>query len=555
MTDREKRWYGWGYADTAYSFDHRPTAWAYLKNNLGLADTPPGPTINPTSIQLRPSRLNEAMLGILRQVVGAESFAIEDSIRLEHSLGKSYRDLIQLRQGQILNPPDAVIFPASEDQILKILAMVNEKGWIVIPFGGGTSVVGGVEPQGEKIAITLNLTRLNQIVGVDEMAHTVTAQAGIFGPDLEAALNARDFTVGHFPQSFEFSTLGGWIAARGAGETSTKYGKIEERVVSLRMATPQGLVETRRVPASAAGPALLQMIIGSEGIYGIITEATLHLSHLPTISQEHALLFRSFRAGVEAVRAIMHHDLTPALVRLSDEAETHSLFAMREAPRGWAQVKESAGRLALRFSGHSAERGALLLLRFEGNDPRVEAESGIALRLCEEQGAFDLGAGPVRSWRRDRYQTPYLRDALLDRNILVDTLETATEWGNVEPLCHELTATLTKAIESTGSKAIVLTHLSHVYHDGASIYVTFLGKQSAGQELEQWQLIKDAASDCIMRSGGTISHHHGVGYEHAKWMARETGDVGLSALQALKQAFDPNGIMNPGKILDPRSPV
>jgi alkyldihydroxyacetonephosphate synthase len=550
MRNRERRWYGWGYSDRAYSFDKRPTAWAYLKNNLALADTPPTPPPNANNLKLRPSRLSDAVLAALRAIVGDEWLLTTDAVRLEHALGKSYRDLIHLRQGQVVNPPDAVIFPASEDEVLKVLALANAQGLAVVPFGGGTSVVGGVEPLGETLTLTLNLTRLDQILQVDEMSHTVTAQAGIFGPELEKQLNAKDFTLGHFPQSFEFSTLGGWIAARGAGETSTKYGKIEERVVSLHMATPVGLVETRLVPSTAAGPSLLQMIVGSEGIYGVITQATLHLSHLATISREHAVLFHDFASGVEAIRTMMHRELTPALVRLSDEAETRSLFAMREAPQGWASIKEAVGRVLLNANGHSMDKGVLLLLRFEGNDSRTYADSEQALAICSANGGYDLGAGPVRSWRRDRYQTPYLRDALMDRHILVDTLETATEWGNIERLCHDLTATLTTAIEATGSKAIVLTHLSHVYHDGASIYVTFLAKQVVGGELEQWQGIKNAAMDCIMAHGGTVSHHHGVGYEHAKWMAIETGEAGLDALRAIKQSFDPNGILNPGKILE-----
>jgi len=550
MSERERRWYGWGYTDMAYSFANRPTAWAYLKDNLSLNDEPPKPVLDSEAVSLRPSRLDESTLSAIRKIVGDQGLVTTHAARLEHSLGKSYRDLIHLRSGQIPNPTDAVVFPGTEGEVLKVLALANELGLAVIPFGGGTSVVGGVEPRGQKPTLTLNLKRLNQVLSIDEMAHTVTAQAGIFGPQFEEILNARGFTLGHFPQSFEFSTLGGWIAARGAGETSTKYGKIEERVVSLQMATPLGLVETRRVPASAAGPSLLQMLIGSEGIYGVLTRATLHLDHLPTVSREHGLLFRDFSKGIEAVRTMMHDGLTPAVVRLSDEAETRSLFAMREAPHGWAAIKESLGRAALTLNGHSREGGALLILKFEGNDQRTAAEAEQALSLCKSLGAFDLGAGPARSWRRDRYQTPYLRDALLDRGVLVDTLETAIEWGSLETLCTELTQTLTKSIEATGSKASVLTHLSHVYHDGASVYVTFLGKQTPDHELEQWQSIKDAASDCIMRLGGTISHHHGVGYEHAKWMAAEAGEAGLEAIRAVKRSFDPNAILNPGKIID-----
>lgn len=550
MSRRERRWYGWGYADTTYELEHRPTAWPYLKEQLALADEAPTLPANPASIQLRPSRLDVATLEALRAMVGAEAVVTADSVRQIHSLGKSYRDLIQLRRGQIPNPTDVVVFPNSEDQIVSLLALAEARQMAVIPFGGGTSVVGGVEPQGTRPALTVSLAHLNRVLSIDDRSQTVTAEAGILGPDLEAALNRRGFSLNHFPQSFEFSTLGGWIATRSAGQASTKYGKIETMVLGARMGTPRGWVDAHTAPARATGPSLLQLLVGSEGAFGILTQATLRVWPQPKFQKECGWLFRDFHGGAEALRAILQSGLTPALARLSDEAETRTTFWMREGRTGWADLRQKFNLAAMARAGGSFERGALLLLRFEGEDECALHEAQHAQVICQAHGAFHLGAGPVRSWRRDRFHTPYLRDVLLDHGILVDTVETATEWENVEALHGRIHSTVTEAIAATGSKALVLTHLSHVYRDGASLYVTFLAKSTRGRELEQWQHIKDAATDCILQHGGTLSHHHGVGYEHAKWLAQENSPAGLEALRAVKRALDPQLIMNPVKLFE-----
>lgn len=550
MNKRERRWYGWGYADTTYALDHRPTAWPYLKEQLALVDEAPTSLANPESIQLRPSRLDAARLEALGAIVGAEAVVTADSVRLTYSLGKSYRDLIQLRRGHIPNPTDVVVFPDSEDQIVNLLALAEAGQIAVVPFGGGTSVVGGVEPQGTRPTLTVSLSRLNRVLSIDDRSQTVTAEAGILGPDLETALNQRGFTLNHFPQSFEFSTLGGWIATRSAGQASTKYGKIEAMVLGARMGTPRGWVDAHAAPARATGPSLVQLLVGSEGAFGILTQATLRVWPQPRFEKECGWLFRDLHSGAEALRAIMQSGLSPALARLSDEAETRTTFWMREGRTGWANLRQKLSLAALTRAGGSFEHGALLLLRFEGNDECALHEAYHAQGLCQAHGALRLGAGPVRSWRRDRFHTPYLRDVLIDHGILVDTVETATEWDNVEALHHQINSTVTQAIADTGSKALVLTHLSHVYRDGASLYITFLARSTRGRELEQWQHIKDAATDCIMQHGGTLSHHHGVGYEHAKWLAQENSAAGLEALRAVKRALDPHMIMNPVKVFE-----
>ena len=550
MSTRELRWYGWGYSDTSYSFENRPTAWPYLKSQLGLSDEAVPPVVNRTDIQLRPSRLDDVLLGQLRQILGDSAVSIEDGVRLTHSLGKSYVDLIRLRRGQIANPTDGVVFPDNEAQIEQLLAFAATHHLAVIPFGGGTSVVGGVEPLGECLVLTVSLARLNRVLAIDSLSQTVTAEAGVLGPDLEQALNTQGFTLGHFPQSFQFSTVGGWVATRGAGHASTKYGKIEKLVVSLRMVTPSGIIETRTTPADASGPSLLQLLVGSEGVYGIITRATLRLSPLPQTTADGAFLFNSFAEGTTAVRAIMQRGLTPALVRLSDETETRTSFAMRQTHQGWGGIKEKLGLQLLARSGKSFDHGAVLLLRFEDSAEQVKMAFREAKALCKAHGAFALGAGPVRSWQRDRYLTPYLRDQLLDRGILLDTVETATTWENLPTLYQQLTTCIGQAIADSGVKPLVLTHLSHVYRDGASLYITLLAKALRDRELAQWQAIKTAATTCLMAHGGTLSHHHGVGHDHAAWLAQETGETGLAALAAVKQTLDPQGMMNPGKVFN-----
>lgn len=540
---RDLRWYGWGLADKTYSLDHRPDAWNYLRATLDLRGEKVFPACDIHSIRLRAPRLTSEQLTSLRQIVAETK--TDPRSRILHAYGKSYRDLIRLRRGDIAHPPDAVVYPSTEDQVARVVHFCAANDIALIPFGGGTSVVGGVEARNERISISLDLARLNRVVSIDEVSQTATIEAGILGPDLERELNARGFTLGHFPQSFEFSTLGGWIATRGAGLTSTGFGKIETMTQSVRVATPRGIIETRNVPATAAGPALLQLLIGSEGTLGVITRATMRIRPLPKTKDYRAWLFKSFDDGVAAIRTMMQSGIVPAVVRLSDEDETRSFFAMREESTGWKEFIQRIGMRFLNARGFSFENGALMILGFE-DDPN--SFRGVA--LCKSHGAFDLGRGIANDWLNDRYETPYLRDVLLDRGVLVDTLETATTWTNLERLHKALTQTISAATESTGSRALVLTHISHCYRDGASLYVTFLARMAHSKEIAQWETIKRAATECIMENGGTLSHHHGVGYEHAAWLNRENGAIGMDVLRALKSAIDPTNVMNPGKWLE-----
>jgi alkyldihydroxyacetonephosphate synthase len=412
----------------------------------------------------------------------------------------------------------------------------------VIPFGGGTSVLGGVEPIGTKPTVTMDLGRMNRMLRLDPLAATATIEAGVLGPALEQQVNAKGFTLGHFPQSFECSSLGGWIATRSAGQNSTLYGKIEHRLESLRMAFPGGIIVTPTVPAAAVGPDLNQMIAGSEGVLGVITHATVRLAPLPKRCDYRGYVFPAFEPGVEASRELMQSGLRPSVLRLSDEAETEVTLAMRAPPH---RLMAAAEGLYLTLRRIRLEGAALMIVGFDGDEDQVRSDWRRAQSILHRHQGSSLGRSPGRAWERSRFDLPYLRDLLLDHAVMVDTVETAVTWDRYLALYRSARDALAKAMDGRG---LVMTHLSHAYSDGASIYYTFLARQAEGRELEQWQQVKRAVTDAIVAAGGALSHHHGIGSDHRPWMSRYLGEAGLRTLAALKQTFDPQGLMNPGKL-------
>jgi alkyldihydroxyacetonephosphate synthase len=518
------KWWGWGEEERSFPLSDPERFWSFLRERLGETNIRPR-LQSLDQIVLPPSRLVPDALAALRRAADDSQLATDDGDRAVHSLGKGYRDLVRIRRGEVPNPSDAVIYPATDEQVAAILAVASERGIAVIPFGGGTSVVGGVEPAGGGPTVTLDLGRLERVLRIDPVSETATVEAGIMGPALQAQLNAAGFTLGHFPQSFEYSSLGGWIATRSAGQKSTLYGKIEERTQSLRLLFPGGLVDTPSVPAAAAGPDLTQTITGTEGVLGVITRATIRLSPLPALSDYRGFLLPAFADGVEAAREVMQSGLRPAVLRLSDEPETEATAVMQ--------------------MGRAGVNAALLILGFDGEEDEV--------RLCWERGerilgrhaAQPLGQGLGEAWERSRFDLPYLRDILLDHGVMVDTLETAATWERYPGLYRSAREAMETAMAGRG---VVMAHLSHAYTDGASIYYTFLARQDEGREIEQWQRVKTAATQAIIDGGGALSHHHGIGVDHRPWIGAYLGSGGVRALAALKNAFDPRGIMNPGKL-------
>jgi alkyldihydroxyacetonephosphate synthase len=539
------KWWGWGEEGRTFPLPDPQRFWTFVRGRFG--ETGVSQRIESLDgIALRPCRLDEEALAALGKAVGDGSLTSENTDRAVHSLGKSYRDLVRIRRGEVPNPTDAVLYPRTEEQIEAILEAAARRGVAVIPFGGGTTVVGGVEPVGDRPVVTLDLKRMDRVLHVDPIAATAVVEPGITGPALETYLNNRGFTLGHFPQSFEYSTLGGWIATRSGGQKSTLYGKIEERVASLRMLFPGGVITTPCVPAAAAGPDLTQALVGSEGVLGVITQATVRLAPRPKLMNYQGYLFPTFEAGITASRELMQAGLKPSVLRLSDERETELSLALRAPPTGLRAVVEGVGRWYLARRGMQIEASTVMIVGFEGTEDEVRSAWDRAKPILRRQGGISLGRSPGRAWERSRFELPYLRDVLLDHAVMVDTLETATTWDRYLSLYRTVGEAIAEAL---GDRGAVMAHLSHSYSNGGSIYYTFLAPQKPGRELEQWEEAKVAATKAIVSAGGALSHHHGIGSDHRPWMGQYLGPAGLRALAALKETFDPQRIMNPGKLV------
>jgi len=563
MDIQNLRWWGWGVLDQGYSLDGRPAFWPMLHERLELPNEAIERETLPVAldeISLRPPRLDDQVLSSLRKLLGEESVRTDRRARVEHAYGKSYRDLIRIRAGHIPNPPDVIVYPADQGQIVPLLAWVADRDIALVPFGGGSSVLGGVEPEpGDRPTITLDLARLDRVLSLDPVSRTARIQAGASGPEVETQLNAMGFTLGHFPQSFEFSTLGGWIATRAAGQNSIGYGKIEDMTQAVRVITPVGIIETKDTPATAAGPSLLHMLVGSEGSYGVISEATMRIHPLPSVQDYRGVLFHNMEDGVSAFRELMQNaTLRPSIVRLSDAPETAASAALSHEHHGLRRLADSLIEWYLNARGYDLASGStLMLLGFDGDARWVGQQWELALEVCGDHRGLPLGRAVGRSWARDRYAQPYLRDTLLGHGVMVDTLETATTWSNLMSVYEAMGGAMKETITATGGgPGYVMTHISHAYEQGASLYSTFLGRQVSEPDplarQAQWQTVKQATTDAILAAGGTLTHHHGIGRDHGPWLEEEVGPMGMKVLRTLKQELDPAGIMNPGILLPSR---
>jgi alkyldihydroxyacetonephosphate synthase len=483
-------------------------------------------------------------------VLGAEHVRDDHEDRVIHAAGKGYPDLVRLRAGEPEGAPDAVVYPREHVQLRALLELCARSSLAVVPFGGGTSVVGGVAPlRGEHDGVlALDMGRMGALLGLDRESHTVTVQAGMRAPALERGLSSAGLTLGHFPQSFEYVSLGGCAATRSAGQASTGYGAIEKMVLGLRLAAPAGDIALPAVPATAAGPGLRQLLVGSEGTLGVISELALRVREAPAKRIYEGLFFADFRAGAQALRTLASEHALPDVARVSDEAETRMSLALA----GSGGVKGRLGRAYLGARG--CGDGCVAIFGFEGSEQEVAPRRERALALARGCGAVRVGRSPGQAWLHGRFAAPYLRDELLNQGVMVETLETATQWSNLGAVHERVGRAIAAALDGCGTPALVMCHLSHVYETGVSLYFTFIARQREQDPIAQWRAAKQAASAAILDAGATITHHHAVGRDHAPWMEREVGAVAIAALRALKDELDPAGIMNPGKLLPLSSP-
>lgn len=527
------RWNGWG--DPTITYPLPEGAAAMLKGVLGGLSSPPDVRLQDVVATIPPSHAREHT-----------SLSTEPEDRLRHARGQSLPDWVALRSGRIPRFPDAVAHPNSEEDLRQLLAFAARSGSQMIPYGGGTSVVGHINPQpGETPVVTVDLRRMNALLDLDETSRLATFQAGVAGPDLEAQLNSRGYTLGHFPQSFEHSTLGGWIATRSSGQQSYHYGRIEDLFAGGRLETPRGTISLPPLPASAAGPDLRHLALGSEGRLGFISEAVVRVRPLPEAEAFYGVFFREWEQGTAAVRAAVQAELGVSMLRLSDPVETATtlLLSGKETLIAWAQ----RGLSLLRYD----EGRCLLIYGISGKPGHVRRTRREANALFREYGGLFTGATIGKAWQHSRFRSAYLRNTLWEAGVAVDTLETALPWSSVISATAAIKSAIRGAFEAQGEGAHVFAHLSHTYRDGASIYVTFLFRRTADpdQLLERWGAAKEAASRAIVAHGGTISHQHGVGRDHRPYLAAEKSELGLEALEAAVRALDPAGLLNPGKLL------
>ncbi|MHB8961499.1 MAG: FAD-binding oxidoreductase [Candidatus Limnocylindrales bacterium] len=529
---------GWG--DPARRTGLPAHAGAFLRDELGEAQPTPAGAPPP----LTPSALPEPTAAALRAVVGAEHVLVDDDARLVRAAGRSYLDLLRLRGSQTLDAPDAVVLPGTAAEVAGVLRACADAGLAVVPFGGGTSVVGGVTPlRGRfRAVVSLDLRRMDRLVGVDEQSRTATFEPGVRGPDAERLLAAYGLTLGHFPQSYEHASLGGYAATRSAGQASTGYGRFDELVVAVELMTPAGPLRLGRGAATAAGPDLLGLVLGSEGVLGVVTSVTVRVRPVPAVKRYEGVFFRSWAEGCAALREMEQERVAPDVARLSDPDETRAQLALA----GTGGLKGRLGRGVLRARGYKG--GCLAVFGWEGTESGVAARRKASLSVAGRHGAFVVGTSVGDRWEHGRYDGPYLREELLDAGYLVETLETSATWSRLDATHAAVRTALGEALP----RSIVMCHVSHLYAHGASLYFTVLTARSTDDPIAQWQRAKDSACAAIVATGATITHHHAVGTDHRDWMTDEVGALGVEVLRAVKATLDPTGVLNPGKLIPTR---
>ena len=553
---KQMKWWGWGNVDESFDVTNRPHFNAYVGKHLGM-DVDQIEIVSPVdleSIKLRPSNVSKEFLSALENRFETNKYTMDHKERIIHSYGKSFRDLYRMRRGIISRAPDIVLYPENESDVVSIVMLAHEHDVIVIPFGGGSNIAGCVEANTvcEKTILSLDMKVMNNVKKLDTDSHYAVIEAGSLGPDLEEQLNALGYSLGHFPDSFKHSTLGGWVATRSAGLQSDVYGKIEDMVLAIKMVTPQGVVETRVVPKCSNGIDVNSFFVGSEGILGVITEVTVAVHPIAESREIYGYLFHDFESGVNALKEISDSEITPLFMRLNDINKTGLSFAFKEELKGSPfknMVTEAFKFYLQKIKRIDFDTCCMLLIGYEGKKHVVDNDIRRSKKIFHKYRAASLGTSPAASFEKTKYDFPYVRDYVMDRGFIADVSETATTWKNLLPLYYSVKKNINQAIKSTGSEAWCGCHISHTYHSGASLYFTFVAEQSEKLGIEQYLYIKKAAEDAFIDGGGTLSHHHAVGYEHIPWIEKEVSATAMGGIKSLKQGLDPKGIMNPGKII------
>ena len=534
----------WGWGSSGHDRSAGPDVISSLETHLGPGTDSVSRVSDAREFEVPECSLKASHADSLRSIVGNAGLDSDDISRLLRAHGKSYPDMLKMRSGHPGVVPDAVVSPHNRDELQRVLRFCSESAIAVVPFGGGTSVVGGLAAvkEGFGACISLDLGHMAGLESLDERSGLATFLPGTRGPEAEVALAQHGFTLGHYPQSFEYGSIGGFVATRSAGQSSSGYGRIDHNVIGLAATTPTGRIDLPAIPGTAAGPDLRQLLTGSEGTLGVLDRLDLQVVQSPRAVRDTAWLAPSFEVGREALRVLEQSGLAPTVARLSDEEETRVNLLLAGSS---AKANVFRSFVALRGGG------CLMIICFEGEPEVVAERSQAAGDVLRKTGCRSLGSAPAKAWRKGRFSGPYLRDTLMDLGYFVETLETAAVWSELNGLHEAVSGCLKNELVKAGGEPLVMCHVSHMYPTGASLYFTFIGRtvsQDLDDRLGQWWSIKSAACNAIVGAGGTITHHHAVGLDHAPWLTSEIGARGVSALRAVKAELDPNGVMNPGRL-------
>ncbi|GAM28984.1 hypothetical protein SAMD00019534_121600 [Acytostelium subglobosum LB1] len=498
-----------------------------------------------------PRPINPAFSRELNSFLTVSQIKQDKFARITHVYGKSIRDLVRLRIGQINNAPDMIILPQSHDEVEKLMQAAQKYNVIVIPYGGGSNIVGACEPVcTDRYTVSVDMRRMNKVLWVDRREMTACIQVGIMGPDLERELRKSGVSLGHDPDSFEFSTLGGWLATCSSGHQSDKYGDIEDMAVSFKTVTPTGTLELRNGARAGAGINYKHIILGSEGTLGIITEAVMRVHPIPPAEEYYGFLFPSFTHAINALEQIRRSDVLPTMIRIYDPDETRLSFAAKPSKGALAEFISSTIKQYLHYvRSYDFNQVCLSIIGFEGSKKQVDFARKNVFDILHKNGAFGLGQSPGKSWAEKRYDLPYIRDFLLDNNMWVDVAETTVSWSSLLPLWKEAKKAFNDHFHSKGIPSWICAHISHTYSNGVCLYFIFASEHNAQREMTPYTEGKRLMTDIVLKHGGAISHHHGVGYEHVPWMTRYASNGWVHIYRKLKEIIDPKNICNPRKLI------
>ena len=551
---KHMKWWGWGVEGVSFHHEDKPAFRPFLIKIIDLdVNTPPVSPMSLDDLPIPALLISDQLLAELTDAVGADNVVQDDLDRMVHTYGKSARDLLRIRAGDIPRAPDVVVYPGNEAEVQLIVDRAVAADAVIIPYGGGTSFSGSLSvPEDEtRPVISLDLGRLNQLIDIDEESGLARIQAGAPGPDLEEQLGARGWVLGHYPDSFTHSTLGGWVATRSSGMQSDKYGDISDIARGMRVVMPGKVLEVRPIPATSTGPSVREMVLGSEGRLGVITEVTVQVRRIPEVRVILGYLFPSWEAGLAAMQEISTSDAHPSITRVSDAKETTFSFATRKKSSkiSISSLISKGLMKVLERRGWKLNEVCLSFIGYEGGKAHVARQKKIVKDIIGKHGGILVGKGPGELYDQKKFDTPYIRDFLLDRGAIADVSDTAAPWSKLMPLYTNVMAAAEKAFAQVGVTGWIMCHLSHSYYSGACLYFTFGFKHDGVDPLGQYERVKNAIQQTFVDSGGTLSHHHAVGTEHAAWLEQDISAPGIHMIDGLLSSMDPGRNFNPGKII------